>query len=92
MALAGGFGWGALLILGGALDLAAALSAGLYTLVLAIALPLLLAGDRAALLRVAAAVLGCAQLAALVALGGFAPLDWGLFGLISLAILWLSRR
>ena len=92
LALAGGFGWGALLILGGALDLAAALSAGLYTLVLAIALPLLLAGDRAALLRVAAAVLGCAQLAALVALGGFAPLDWGLFGLISLAILWLSRR
>ena len=92
LALAGGFGWGALLILGGALDLAAALSVGLYTLALAIALPLLLAGDRAALLRVAAAVLGCAQLAALVALGGFAPLDWSLFGLISLAILWLSRR
>ena len=92
LALAGGFGWGTLLILGGALDLAAALSVGLYTLALAIALPLLLAGDRAALLRVAAAVLGCAQLAALVALGGFAPLDWGLFGLISLAILCLSRR
>ncbi|MEH3120828.1 MAG: DUF2339 domain-containing protein [Sphingomonas phyllosphaerae] len=92
LALAGGFGWGALLILGGGLDLAAALSIGFYTLALAIALPLLLAGDRAALLRVAAAVLGCAQLAALVALGGFAPLDWGLFGLISLAILWLSRR
>lgn len=92
LALAGGFGWGALLILGGALDLAAALSIGLYTLALAIALPLLLTGHRAALLRVAASVLGCAQLAALVALGGFAPLDWGLFGLISLAILWLSRR
>lgn len=92
LALAGGFGWGALLILGGALDLAEALSVGLYTLALAIVLPLLLAGNRAALLRVAAAVLGCAQLAALVALGGFAPLDWGLFGLISLAILWLSRR
>ncbi|MEP9402085.1 DUF2339 domain-containing protein [Sphingomonas silueang] len=92
LALAGGFGWGALLILGGALDLAAALSVGLYTLALSIALPLLLAGDRAALLRLAAAVLGCAQLAALVALGGFALLDWGLFGLISLAILWLSRR
>lgn len=92
LALAGGFGWGAMLILGGALDLAAALSVGLYTLALAIALPLLLTGDRAALLRAGASVLGCAQLAALVALGGFAPLDWGLFGLISLAILWLSRR
>lgn len=92
LALAGGFGWGAMLILGGALDLAAALSVGLYTLALAIVLPLLLIGDGAALLRVGSSVLGCAQLAALVALGGFAPLDWGLFGLISLAILWLSRR
>lgn len=92
LALAGGFGWGAMLILGSALDLAAALSVGLYTLALAIALPLLLTGDRAMLLRVGATVLGCAQLAALVALGGFAPVDWGLFGLISVAILWLSRR
>lgn len=92
LALAGGFGWGAWLIIGGALDLAASLSIGLYTIVLAIALPLLLTGDRAATLRVGAGVLGCAQLAALVALKGFAPLDWGLFGLISVAILWLSRR
>jgi uncharacterized membrane protein len=92
LALAGGFGWGAMLIFGGALDLAAALSVGLYTLALAIALPSLLTGDRAAVLRVGASMVGCAQLAALVALGGFAPLDWGLFGLISIAILWLSRR
>lgn len=92
LALAGGFGWGALLILGGVLDVAAAVSVGVYTLALAIALPLLLIGERSALLRVGASVLGCAQLAALVALGGFAPLDWGLFGLISAAILWLSRR
>lgn len=92
LALAGGFGWGAMLILGGALDLAAALSVGFYTLALATALPLLLTGDRVALLRVAASVLGCAQLAALVAIGGFVPLHWGLFGLISAAIMWLSRR
>ncbi|RSU45914.1 DUF2339 domain-containing protein [Sphingomonas sp. S-NIH.Pt15_0812] len=92
LALVGGFGWGAMLILGGALDLAAALSVGAYTLALAIALPLLLTGDRAALLRAGASVLGCAQLAALVAMGGFAPLHWGVFGLISVAILWLSRR
>lgn len=92
LALAGGFGWGAMLILGGMLNVAATLSVGLYALALAVALPMLLVGDRAALLRLGASVLGCAQLAALVALGGFAPLDWGIFGLISLAILWLSRR
>lgn len=92
LALAGGFGWGAMLILGGVLDLTAALTVGFYTLALAIVLPLLLTGERAALLRAASSALGCAQLAALVALGGFAPLHWGLFGLISVAILWLSRR
>jgi uncharacterized membrane protein len=92
LALAGGFGWGAALIVSGGQGLADALSVGVYTLALAVALPFLLVGDRAALLRIGASLLGCAQLAALVALGGFAPLDWGLFGLLSTAILWLSRR
>ncbi len=91
-ALAGGFGWGAWLILHGTLDRASAMSVGLYTLALAIGLPLLLTGERASLLRLAGALVGCAQLAALVAIGGFAPLHWGLFGLISIAIIWLSRR
>ena len=31
-------------------------------------------------------------MAALVATGGFAMLNWGLFGLISLAMLWLANR
>ncbi len=91
-ALAGGFGWGSLLILGGALDVADALSVGLYTLALAIGLPLLLIGERGRMVRLAGAVMGCAQLAALVAVGGFAPLHWALFGLISIALVWLSRR
>jgi len=91
-ALAGGFGWGALLVLGGTLGPADALAVGLYTLALGIALPLLLVGEPARLVRLAGAVLGCAQLAALVAVGGFAGLHWALFGLISVAILWLSRR
>lgn len=91
-ALVGGFGWGALLILGGALDFADALSVGFYTLALAIGLPMLLVGERAAIVRVAGSVMGCAQLAALVATGGFSPLHWGLFALISIAIMWLSRR
>lgn len=92
LALAGGFGWGIALIVSGGLDLAAALSVGVYTLALAVALPFLLVGEMSAMMRGVSVLLGCAQLAALVALGGFAPLDWGLFGLISVAILWLSRR
>ena len=44
------------------------------------------------MLRLAAGLVGCAQMAALVALGGFAPLHWALFGLISVASVWLSRR
>lgn len=91
-ALVGGFGWGTLLILGKAFDIADVLAVGLYTLALAIGLPLLLVGERARMVRLAGALVGCAQLAALVAVGGFAPLHWALFGLISVAIVWLSRR
>lgn len=91
-ALTGGFGWGLLLIFNGLLDLSQTLSIGLYTLALGAALPLLLAGDRAPLIRLAASIAGSAQMAALVALGGFALLDWGLLGLISVATLFLSRR
>ncbi|HMI21266.1 MAG TPA: DUF2339 domain-containing protein [Sphingomonas sp.] len=91
-ALTGGFGWGLLLIFNGLLDLSQTLSVGLYTLALGAALPLLLVGDRAPVVRLAASIAGCAQMAALVALGGFALLDWGLLGLISVAALFLSRR
>ena len=90
-ALAGGFGWGTLLILGGALDLADTLSVGIYTVVLGVALPLV-AGERGGTMRAAATLAGCAQLAALVAVGGFAALHWALFGLIAAALTWLSRR
>jgi len=91
-ALAGGFGWGAVLVVGGALDLADTLAVGAYTLALGVVLPLLMAGERGGVVRAAGALAGCAQLAALVALGGFAALHWGLFGLIAAALVWLSRR
>lgn len=91
-ALVGGFGWGLALILGGTLDLAGALSVGLYTLLLGVGLPLLLLGERAQVVRLAGGVAGAAQMAALVATGGFAPLHWGLFGLLSVALVWLPRR
>ena len=92
-ALAGGFGWGAVLLLGGALNVAEALSVGAYTMLLGIGLPLLLVrGERGTVIRLGGALAGCAQMAALVATGGFAPLNWGLFALLSIAGVWLARR
>lgn len=93
-ALVGGFGWGALLLAGGSLDPAASLAIGLYLALIGIAFPLLLlgGGNISSLIRFAGSGMAAIQIAILVAKGGFALLDWGLFGLISIAILWLSRR
>ncbi len=92
LAVAGGFGWGILLIASELRDTAAILSVGTLTLLLSIIFPLLLVGPEGKVLRVGAALAGCAQMAAIVAIGGFAPLDWGLFALLSVALIWLSRR
>ncbi|HEX8444316.1 MAG TPA: DUF2339 domain-containing protein [Allosphingosinicella sp.] len=92
-ALVGGLGWGAVLLLGGALDTASTLSIGFYVIAVGIAFPLVaLPSGGAAIIRVIGSVAAAAQMAALVATGGFALLHWSLFGLISIAILWLSRR
>jgi uncharacterized membrane protein len=92
-ALAGGLGWGLVLVLGGVLDSADTLSIGFYLLVVGIALPLVaLPAHAAKLLRIGGSLAAAAQMAALVATGGFTLLHWGLFGLISIAIVWLSRR
>ncbi|MBK5263920.1 MAG: DUF2339 domain-containing protein, partial [Alphaproteobacteria bacterium] len=92
-ALIGGFGWGAILLLTGALDTVSSLSIGLYVLLLGIAFPMLVfAGKASAILRMVGSVAAAAQMAVLVATGGFAMLHWGLFALISIAIVWLSRR
>ncbi|WP_256869265.1 DUF2339 domain-containing protein [Sphingobium lactosutens] len=92
-ALVGGAGWGSLLILTGALDLAASLSVGLLILAIGIGFPLLaFSGSRATLLRAISAIVASAQMAALIATGGFALLHWALFGLLSIAFLWLSGR
>lgn len=91
-AIVGGFGWGAMLIAGGAMDLADGAAVGFYTLALAVVLPLIVEGGQSGVVRLAGGLLGCAQLAALVALGGFTPLHWALFGLLTAALMWLSRR
>jgi uncharacterized membrane protein len=92
-ALLGGAGWSLLLILNGALDLASSLSVGVLVMLLALGLPLLaFAGPRATTLRSLTALVGAGQLALLVAVGGFTPLNWGLFALIAIAGQWLSWR
>jgi uncharacterized membrane protein len=93
-ALVGGAGWSLWIVLASsALDTLASLSIGGFIILTAIALPLLaFDGARAAFLRTAAAVVGAAQLAMLVAIGGFAPLNWGLFVLLAAAGQWLAWR
>ncbi|HEX8127305.1 MAG TPA: DUF2339 domain-containing protein [Allosphingosinicella sp.] len=92
-ALTGGLGWGLVLAVGGVLGTADTLSVGFYLLVVGIALPMLaLPSTAARLMRIGGSLAAAAQMAALVATGGFAMLHWGLFGLISIAIVWLSRR
>jgi uncharacterized membrane protein len=92
-ALTGGGGWSLAVIAMGGLDGAATLSIGLLVLLFALALPILgVPGRTAPLLRVASAVVGALQLALLVATGHFAPLTWGLYGLLSLAFVVLAGR
>ncbi len=95
-ALLGGAGWSLWMMLASnALDVLGSLSVGGFVLLLAVALPTLaFDGTRATMLRIASSVIGALQLAMLVAYGGFAPLHWGLFGLIALAgqlLAWKNR-
>lgn len=92
LAVAGGFGWGMLLIATGLHDIGSVLSIGMLTLLLAIAFPLAMTGDTGRAVRLVAALIGCAQMAAIVTTGGFGGLEWALFGLLSAAVIWLARR
>ena len=92
LAVAGGFGWGLVLVTTGLHDIASLLSTGMLIVMLAIVFPLAMVGDPGRVVRVIAALFGCAQMAAIVAIGGFAPIDWGLFALLSAAMIWLARR
>jgi uncharacterized membrane protein len=92
-ALVGGAGWGGVMLLTGALDFATSLSLGMLLLLLGIVLPwVAFTGMRSAALRMGAAVVAAAQIALLVAKGGFAPLVWGLYLLLAGAMVWLGWR
>jgi uncharacterized membrane protein len=92
-ALAGGFGWAGLLLVSGTLDAVASISLGLFIILLGIVLPLFaFAGRLGNVVRIAGSIAAAAQIAGLVATGGFTLLHWGLFGLVSAVILWLASR
>jgi uncharacterized membrane protein len=97
IALAGGAGWSLWMIAASsassALGTMGSLSLGGLVLLLAIGLPMLvLDGPRAAMFRSATTLVGAAQLALMVALGGFSMLNWGLFALLAAAGQWLNWR
>jgi hypothetical protein len=92
-ALVGGFGWGVLLLVGGILDTPSSISLGLYLLLLGVGIPALgFAGDHKQKLQLIAGIVAAAQMAALVATGGFALVNWALFGMLAIASIWLARR
>jgi uncharacterized membrane protein len=91
-ALLGGFGWGALMLLGSFVDTLSISAVGIYLLMLGLALPLLgFAKDDKVIMRAVPMGLAAVQIAVLVIRGGFAPLEWGLYGLLGVGTIILAR-
>lgn len=93
-ALAGGLGWGALLIVNGTGDKPDGLALGAYLVLLGGIVPALSGGTGRPywLVRVGAAGLAAIQLAVLVQQGGFGALEWGLYLLLGAALAWFGWR
>jgi uncharacterized membrane protein len=91
-ALIGGFGWGLLLIAFETLDTRNMAALASYTLLLALAVPMLLGGlAHEKLLKAGAGVMGAVQIALIVKQGGHGPLAWGFYGLLSVGAIILAR-
>ncbi|MDB5708636.1 MAG: hypothetical protein JWL96_706 [Sphingomonas bacterium] len=90
--LTGGFLWGVVMLAYSHFDTPDTLAIGGFALLLGMLLPLLIPGEQSRTIRLAGHFAACVQVGAIVALGGFAPLDWALFGLVSAAALWLAQR
>lgn len=91
-ALIGGFGWGLLLVAYEAMDTRNAASLAAYALLLAFAVPMLLGGfAHERLLKAGAGIMGAVQIALIVKQGGFSPLAWGFYGLLSVGAIILAR-
>jgi uncharacterized membrane protein len=91
-ALAGGFGWGAIMLLSNVWDGVASSALGGYLLVLGLAVPLFGFGkDGGRLLRALPIVFAAIQIAVLVMKGGYGALEWGFYGLLSVGVIILAR-
>lgn len=93
-ALAGGLGWGGLLVASGAIGERDILLLGLYLVLLGAVLPALSGGQGAVWrwVRLCGSALAALQLSVLVAQGGFGPLEWGLYLLLGAALAWFGWR
>lgn len=93
-ALAGGLGWGALLLAGAAPRTPDAVVLGAYLVLLGAIVPAFSGGGGRPhwLVRVGAAGLAALQLAVLVQQGGFGGLEWGLYLLLGGALAWFGWR
>lgn len=92
-ALVGGFGWGVVLMALMRLDSGDGLVLGGYVLLLGLAIPLLASRQaHEEKLRAASALIAMIQIAMIVSTGGHALLNWGLYGLLALAVQWLALR
>lgn len=93
LALAAGFLWGGLLLIGGLAEGGDLVALGLFIALLGVGLPLLLAGDpQQRVTRLAAAVISSLQMAALVETAGNDPLTWGLYLLLGAGLATLGWR
>jgi len=92
--LAGGLGWGALLLTGASARSPEAYILGGYLVFLGAVVPVLSGGSGRPhwMLRVAAAGLAALQLAVLVQQGGFGTLEWGLYLMLGAALAWFGWR
>ncbi len=92
-ALAGGLGWGALLLLAGDFGTAEVLALGAYFIVLGAVLPALAGGEAIRrIVRLVSALVASIQLAFLVGQGGYSPLAWGLYLLLGATLAFLAWR
>ena len=91
LALAGGFGWGSVMLVMQAMQGTASLAIGSYLLLLAFAVPFVAGRDARGLIRLIPPAVAAVQLAILIVQGGYAPLTWGLYGLLSIAVIVLAR-
>ena len=90
-ALAGGLGWGVLLLIGGNYDSFDILALGIYFILLGTLVPAVLDIEQFEQpVRLAASGAAGLQLAVLVDSGGYQPLAWGLYLLLGAALAWFG--